>query len=510
MAALRAAFAVLALLIAAPAALAQEGRWLRAETPQFIVYSDGSERQVREAVEDLESFAAFLHLITQAPPQTGRQPRLEVYLFRSASMMAQVWPGAQRYTFGFYAPSAEAVAIFATLRGAYGVEARHTLYHEYAHHFMYQYFPTAYPAWYSEGFAEYVATTDITPARVDYGEFAEARVSWLLSQPWLPMSRILTASPHELSADESAMFYAQAWLLVHYIFYTPEARAAFNAYARALQSGADRIAAFSEAFGQTPEQVQARLRTYLRRLHYTRMTGWSGPAHAPLVFTRMPASADDLLPLSARLRIGVTHGAEAEQVASLVRAAAAPYPNDAFAQATLARAELEVGQFDRAREILTPVVAANPDSLDANYLMGATYLLEGWLHPDRDVSALNLRARRYLTRASTVDRAHAPTLYRYAQAAWTDPGQSENAFDVLLEARALAPQVPEIAIGAAVELMRRGRHPEAARLLRPIAFNPHATAESAAPLRELLARAERGEAPDQEMAGGPQAQEAGP
>src|SRR5690606_17382921 len=32
------------------------------------------------------------------------------------------------------------------------------LKHEYAHHFMMQYFPGAYPGWYVEGYAETVAT----------------------------------------------------------------------------------------------------------------------------------------------------------------------------------------------------------------------------------------------------------------------------------------------------------------------------------------------------------------
>ena len=38
------------------------------------------------------------------------------------------------------------------------LDIKTVLLHEYTHHFMYQYFPAAYPTWYSEGFAEFMAS----------------------------------------------------------------------------------------------------------------------------------------------------------------------------------------------------------------------------------------------------------------------------------------------------------------------------------------------------------------
>ena len=37
------------------------------------------------------------------------------------------------------------------------------LFHEYAHHFMFQHFAAAYPDWYFEGFAETAATIVLKP-----------------------------------------------------------------------------------------------------------------------------------------------------------------------------------------------------------------------------------------------------------------------------------------------------------------------------------------------------------
>lgn len=488
----RAALSALAMLAASVgSAAAQEGRWLRTETPLFIVYSDGSERAVREAIEDLESFDAFLCSITGVDAASRNQPRLEVYLFRTQSMIRRVRPDTPNSIFGFYLANTEAVAIFSVLRTGASMDERHALYHEYAHHFTFQNFPAFYPAWYAEGFAEYVATAEVSRGRLEYGKPSENRAVWLGNQRWISFERVLTAQPSELSYLETAMFYAQSWLLVHYILSTAERNDAFRVYAQAMQRGADPIATFSEVFQTTPDELTRTLQSYSRRLPYRTRAGWDGGPHAPLTFERLSPAADEILPLAARLRAGLVAPDELEAFVATVRAAAAPYPNDLLAQTTLARAELEASRFERAREILTPLIASHPDSLDAHYLMGGTYLMEGWEHPERDVPALNLLARRHLARANAIDRRHAPTLYRYAQAAWTDPTQDENAFDVLLEARALAPQVPEIAGAAAISLMERGRHAEAARLLRPIAHNPHAGPEAAS-FRLLLSRAEQG------------------
>lgn len=470
----------------------QAGRWLRTETPQFVVYSDGSEREARDAIADLESFDALLRLITGVRSDRP-QPRLDVYLFTSATMLSRVEPDTRRRTFGFYQADLEAVSIFATLRSS-TMSERHSLYHEYAHHFAFQHFPAAYPAWYTEGFAEFVATADITPSRTRYGLPSDNRSAWLVDGDWISLERLLTVEPSTLNTDDVAMFYAQSWLFVHYILSNREAGTAFQAYSRALHRGAEPIAAFSEAFQTTPADMQGRLRGHFRRLPYTNLTGWDGATHAALTFTRLPASSDDILPLYARLRAGLVRtDSDAGVLVEQLRAAAARAPDDALVQTTLARAELRVGDYARARAALTPMVTANPNAHEPNYLMGLSYLDEERLNPEADSAALNITARRYLTRAAGIDRRHAPTLYRYAQAAWSDPAQAENAFDVLLEARSLSPQVPEIAVVAAVNLMQRDRHADAAALLRPIAFNPHVAAESLAPIRELLAQAEAGE-----------------
>ena len=86
--------------LAAPAH-AQDGRWLRAESDNFIVYGLMNESQVRQATQSLEDIDRTLRLITNAPRATA-QTKLEVYLVRSVDDLRVVWPGMPQDYAGFY------------------------------------------------------------------------------------------------------------------------------------------------------------------------------------------------------------------------------------------------------------------------------------------------------------------------------------------------------------------------------------------------------------------------
>ena len=83
---------VIALFGAATSAFAQDGAWLRAETPGFIVYSTSSETRVRRLAEELESFDSLLRRMTQTT--APRSPtKLEIYLFNGPGQFQEAFPG---------------------------------------------------------------------------------------------------------------------------------------------------------------------------------------------------------------------------------------------------------------------------------------------------------------------------------------------------------------------------------------------------------------------------------
>lgn len=367
------AVAFAGLFLSSAPASAQVIPWLRAESRAFIVYADASEARVRDLVADLESFDALLRRITHAPSE--RSPnRLEVYAFRGAGAFQEAFPGGGTTVRGFYSANVDIIASYAIFRDTFGLDAQEILFHEYAHHFLYQYFAHAYPAWYVEGFAEFFQTATFEDNRIVLGRGSTARAEWLFAGSWLPMDRLLTRDLD--SSDDVAKFYAQSWLFTHYLFVTPGRLDQLRDYIRALRLGGDVIRSFTEAFHATPEEMQAELRRYFygnpNALALSRPVA---DTHEIVTITTMPRSAGELIALSTRLRRGAS-GEEGAELLERVRDISRSYPDDRFAQITLARAEATLGDVSQARALLGSYIAAYPDDVEALYLAGMTHVRE--------------------------------------------------------------------------------------------------------------------------------------
>lgn len=481
-----------ALAFSATGAFAQDGRWLRAESPGFIVYSTNSEARVRGVAEDLESFDALLRRMTETTAE--RSPtKLEIYLFNGPGQYQEAFPGDSSMVRGRYAARPDIIAAYAIFRDREGLDAQEILFHEYAHHFMYQHFANLYPAWYVEGFAEFVATTEFEEGRIVIGQASEARAGWLLAGSWLPMERLIEGMPRD--SEDIARFYAQSWLFVHYIFNTEGMLGKFRAYLRALRLGATPAEAFQTGFGVSPSEMQSTLRTYMRgNPHALALTRPVAVERQGVAITRLPASANDLLPLTTRIRRGWIEDEEAAALLARMRRIAGT-PLDPFAILALAEAEVNYGDIAAARALLEPYIAAHADDAQAQYLMGRSYWREAEEAEERDdLEARNTaraNARRHYSRAFRANGNHVPTLFRYAQTfvGETLDESGANALNALLLARQLAPQVSDITFMAADWLLAANRPAEAIPMLRVIAYNPHA-GEAAEHAKQRLTEAE--------------------
>ena len=88
---------------------------------------------------------------------------------------------------------------FADIRSARNetgdIDPESVLFHEYTHHFTFQYFPATYPSWYSEGFAEFWGATRILPGDiVEVGAPADHRFSTFRALGWLHLRRLLSGA----------------------------------------------------------------------------------------------------------------------------------------------------------------------------------------------------------------------------------------------------------------------------------------------------------------------------
>jgi hypothetical protein len=480
-----AALAALGLLLLGPTTA--QAKWLRAESPRFIVYSDGDEFTAREYANKLEDFDTILRAFFGLKPDGVPAQKLEIYLVRRRESMKRVWPDISERTVGFYSSSTN--GIFAIAHYEKGDdESDDTLLHEYSHHFMLQNLRGMYPGWLVEGFAEYYMTAKLKASSFIIGGPNSGRAYQLLNERWVPTEDVLTKRPLEVPESQRGGYYAQAWLLTHYMLSDPARRQQLFAYVRELAKGTKSVDAWVATTGEDIATLDRKLQIYKRG--NLPATGFTRKPHsaAEVQMITLPASADALLLESLRMKRGL-YEYEHKDFVAMVRTAAAKFSGDRFADLTLARAEVQYGDRAKGDIILDRLVAANADDAEA-LVIKAVGLMRAAEDDTENFRKLAAQAGRLLARANTLAPDDYRTLYAYAQTRRFDPDYpSENTLNVLMLAAELAPQVYGIRVEAARGLILRKRFDEAIEMLTPVANSPHGggAAEAAKTLLRQIA-----------------------
>ena len=473
-----------ALLLATPAA----ATWRKAESANFIVYSQAAEAKVREQAALLEDYHSFLRLLTGVtdPPAPNK---LRVYLMRSRAHLKLV-RDVPAGVMGFYTASPSGIAAFVDDRGgAWGSDSDEILFHEIAHHYMMQYRPMAYPAWFVEGFAEYVMTAKFKEKTIDFGVPSANRAYWLRSARWLPWERVLFERSGG-SPEERSLFYAQSWLIAHYMMRDEARRQKFKAYIQAVNRGTPPRDAFTAQFGELKAFGRLIEGYAARQMTYSRLTRASAAATPEIRIETLPPSAEHLLPMEAALYTGQREE-YARALLPKVRAEAARHAGDAYAKRVLATAEVLHGDAAKGEAALDELLKSSPNDAELLYLKGMRHLLAGRADGSKKAEQFKL-ARPWFVRAHKADPNHWQTLARYGESLSTESRfESESTLNVLLKAQELAPQVAELTMNAANLLLIRGHHEDAEALVLPLASHPH-NAELAAAAQALLERARNG------------------
>ena len=460
------AIAWLAPLLALHAAPAQ-AEWLRAESDSFVVYSSGSLERLRERTAMLEEFDQLLRALTATRSEPAPR-KLVVYLVPNGFQLQQINPVGS-FAAGFYSATPDTILAVVNESANRGLFENQVLFHEYAHHFMLRYHPAGYPLWFVEGFAEYVMTARIAPDRIEYGNYNQVRASWLADRmDWLPYEDLVFGDPSRLGG---ARFYAQSWLLVHYLLSDAGRQARFADYLARIGRGEDRRQAFAAAMGIQPRGLQGILISYAQRIPYHRLERAAAPATTNMRVERLPASANDLLLHAAALELGVRER-DREGTLNRVRRIAARH-RDAYAQRVLARAELLYGDPAAADRLLDALLAASPSDAELLYLKGLRHLISGQRDAATRVDQYRT-AQLLLARAHRADPDHYPTLFRYAESLSLGPRfLTENTQNILLLAVHLAPQVAQIRVSAAHLLLLREQYEQAEAVLLPLTSTVH-------------------------------------
>lgn len=465
---------LLAVLLLPTAARAD---WREASSKHFIVYSEGGEEDLRAAITRLEKYFFMLRFVSGA--QERKVPKVRVFMLRDTKAVADAYPYGGGGIGGFYTASVRGpIAVTVRIIAGSGGEApvsQQVLFHELAHHFMFQYFPATYPSWYSEGFAEYYGTARFFPDdTIEVGHGVSDRYWSFWSNRWLPLSRLLTAKRYRDVGRDVDLLYAEGWLLVHYLANNKERRGQLTKYLNAINAGKTYKQAMDEAFGPGAKKLNSELHAYSRdRTIMAYRMPFRPIDVGPIEIRSMRAAENALLLHDLALDAGVLRR-NAPQFVREVRDAARRFPSDPYALRILTEAERAAGNHAAAAEAVKRWLAARPN--DPLALM-----FEGWLRAEAlraagttDPAAWD-EARKPIVAANKAAPLTPQILLAYydtfvLQGVLPPPGAQNG----LVKAFELIPQDEILRYKVAADFEKRGMIAEAIAVIRPLAFSAHA------------------------------------
>ncbi len=456
----------LAIVVVVTTSSPAAAEWRRAESPRFVVYSDGSESALRAYVQKLETFDRVLRTNLNRPADALPDRKFPIYLVRGRAGLNEVSPGLAQRAVGVYFPLTEDIFAVA-IREA----DDHTLFHEYAHHFMFQEFSGLYPAWLIEGFAEYYATADIKEERVVLGEMSINRAYWLANTSWVGVSDLLGKRYSQVRREDQVTYYPLAWLLAHWFLSDRGRNQQLETYLTDIRAGGDPVEAMARATGLSPSQLQAALRSHFNSRLPARRFENQYPV-VPVSITVLAPSADDLLLIGQRLKIGVATGDRATTAAEVARRAAR-HPDDPFALLQLGHAQLHFGDADAGQATLSALIEREPTNVEAMQLLAGHQLKLATDKPEAAQSHFNA-ANALLRRALEVDGTNYRTYMLLGQLRERLPTYpTPNDILIWESARQIAPQVHAVTMGLAGAYLRADRRDAAIAVLTPLANAPH-------------------------------------
>ena len=466
--------ACIALALSSPAAARD---WLRAVMPGFVVYSDGYPHDLELWALKIQLYDALLENRYGGKQSDPGSP-LTIYLLPDAKAVSAL-VGKKNLT-GTYSSSSEGSFAIASRQPEYykdRLSGQITLFHEYAHHFMYRHFVSAYPAWYREGFAEYVSTASFDMDwRATFGAPAIYRYKTLRKDP-PSIEKILTGSVDDFEPDEKARFYAWSWKLVHMLNATPARQRQLDRYLTLFANGTAPLTAATTAFGDLA-QLETDLHAYVPRA--------SGTTTATPVLQSQPEVTVEFLDaVDSRLvdlHLNRRLDRDPQRTTQALRALAAAHPDRANVLSELAMAERELALagdakvFPAAEAAASAALALAPnDARTAGVWADLAFrrMKSQATSKPEDWSAVRTRLAAVMARDPD-DPFAEMTLFR---SFLDEPKQpSIAAHSAIARAFALQPESYEIRSMQIYSLAIQGRFAQARAIARILASDPHAAA----------------------------------
>jgi tetratricopeptide (TPR) repeat protein len=452
--------------------------WRVAVSPHFEVYSEGPERSLRAYSEKVERIDSVMRRLLSVP-DTLTGPRLKIYLLETPGDVGAL--KGQANVAGFYVPRASGSFAVSNRETRYVGKQNSTdttLFHEYAHHFMFRYATSAYPGWFIEGFAEFYSTIQFDKeGKASIGVPPYNRGYELLVTKPVGLEVLLGERPAALKGEAIGSYYGRAWLLTHYLFLSGERKGQLVNYLKAIQSGTPALEAARTVFGDLAK-LDADLDRYLKQRRLNTMVLQTPiPAASDVVISTLSAADSAFIRLGIKAEI--TAPDKRPTLLAELKAQLTKYPSAASGWVMLADAHYEGSAFDEAIKAADTALTLNPKLSRAMLIKGQAMIRALMLQPIANAADWT-KARSWIIRANRADVDDPLPLLAYYES-WQQQGVEtpEISLTGLGQAYKQAPEDRRLRMTYAMSLVKQMKYSRAVPLIESVLNNPHSNGNDA-------------------------------
>jgi hypothetical protein len=494
--------------------------WKEAESDHFKIYSDGDEKYLAKLSGRLEAIHYLLKIATGLKePAEANVVKVKVFAVSDLAKVQSLAGDKQGFVAGYYDPQLSGpISVIPRKSGSDGsFSGELILFHEYTHHFMLQYQAAAYPAWYVEGFAEIASTASFErPGAITFGKAAKHREGELIYTKRYPAAKMLDGRFLKEKRGAEGWEYGDAWALSHYLTFSDKRRGQLGAYLRAINAGqpyAEAAKVFGDLNDLTREvNIYVEGGSFPYKAPPLPADVIKEPAIRPLTITEAEF-IDDNIVMERFARINSREEYEAE--AKVSAKAGKPlkkdfdtyfkeesaardkwmqalntrvnrFANDPAAWNVKAHAECMAKDFAACLISAEKAIALKPNDWEAQLRKGQAMIGLAKTGPETGRAAAANNGRQWVLKANQNNpSAHEPLLYYFESFAAEGTGTPDDAVESLQQVVNTIPQVdgPRLLLGRT--LVSRKQFDLARKILKPLAYAPHESADQAAALALL-------------------------
>ena len=274
--------------------------WFVVHSAHFHIYSCGTTRDTYRLAGQLEQFCRAYSVL--AGKDAVASPPVIVLAFPDHDSMKPFLPqynGQPGNIAGFFTRGSDENLIVLSLPSADSPDMD-VIFHEYAH-LLFRHNDEAWPLWLKEGMAEIYSTFKVMGNHVEIARPIDRHLDTLANENQMPLDELFSVGRHSAQYNEATrqgMFYAESWLLTHYLMAGDNAilRDRFAQFTPLLKEGQSPEQAFTNALGVSLPAMQAELQRYAKASHYSAIVlRLNGTVDSPVTVSSLPVTPVEIL-----------------------------------------------------------------------------------------------------------------------------------------------------------------------------------------------------------------------